>query len=64
MPSAAILYHFFHPDDVVSARHFSEFAEELAKRGWSVTVLTSNRYCRYRGRKISLPEEEWKGIRI
>lgn len=64
MPSAAILYHFFHPDDVVSARHFSEFAEELAKRGWSVTVLTSNRYCRYRGRTISLPEEEWKGIRI
>jgi len=63
-PSATILYHFFHPDDVVSARHFSEFAEELAKRGWQVTVLTSNRYCRYPTQKISVKEEVWKGIRI
>ncbi len=63
-PTITILYHFFYPDDVVSARHFSDFAEELVKRGWKVTVLTSNRYCRYQNRKIPLKDEDWKGIRI
>jgi glycosyltransferase involved in cell wall biosynthesis len=63
-PSAIILYHFFHPDDVVSARHFSDFAEELVKRGWRVTVLTSNRYCRHPKRRIESKEEDWKGIRV
>jgi colanic acid biosynthesis glycosyl transferase WcaI len=63
-PSAIILYHFFYPDDVVSARHFSDFAEELANRDWEVTVLTSNRYCRSRERKIAVKEEVWKGIRV
>ena len=58
------MYHFFHPDDVVSARHFSDFAEELVSRGWKVTVLTSNRFCRYPKRKITAEEEYWKGIRV
>jgi colanic acid biosynthesis glycosyl transferase WcaI len=58
------MYHFFHPDDVVSARHYSDFAVELAKRGWDVTVLTSNRYCRYPGRKITIQEEDWNGVHI
>ena len=62
--SATILYHFFYPDDVVSARHFSDFAEGLANRGWKVTVLTSNRYCRYPKRKIALKEEDWKGVHV
>jgi glycosyltransferase involved in cell wall biosynthesis len=64
IPSAIILYHFFYPDDVVSARHFSDFAEELADRDWKVTVLTSNRYCRSPERKITAKEEYWKGIRV
>jgi colanic acid biosynthesis glycosyl transferase WcaI len=38
-----LLYHFFHPDQVVSARIFSDLAEEQAKRGWEVTALTTNR---------------------
>lgn len=63
-PSAVILYHFFYPDDVVSARHFSDFAEELAERDWKVTVLTSNRYCRSPERKIAVKDETWKGIRV
>ena len=37
-PDVFILYHFFHPDDVVSARHFSQFAEELVNRNWQVTA--------------------------
>jgi colanic acid biosynthesis glycosyl transferase WcaI len=43
---ALIFYHYFYPDDVISARHFADFAEELFKRGWHVSVLTSNRGCR------------------
>lgn len=62
--SAVLLYHFFYPDDVVSARHFSDFAEELVKRGWNVKVLTSNRYCRHPDKKIPLDKEYWKGIEI
>ncbi len=60
----AILYHFFYPDDVVSARHFTHFAEELVKRGWEVTVFTSNRYCRYPRRKIQTSREKWRSINI
>src|SRR4051812_28307697 len=46
MPYALILYHFFHPDDVVSSRHFSELAAALAERGWKVVARPSNRSCR------------------
>ena len=63
-PSAIVLYHFFHPDDVVSAQHLSDFSEELAKRGWDITVLTSNRSCRYPGNKISPRNEDWRGVAI
>lgn len=63
-PSATVLYHFFHPDDVISAQHFSQFSEELLRRGWDVTVLTSNRYCRYPNKKILQKKEWWKNILI
>jgi glycosyltransferase involved in cell wall biosynthesis len=63
-PSATVIYHFFHPDDVVSARHFSDFAEDLAQRGWDVSVLTSNRYCRYPERKMTTLEEVWNGVNV
>lgn len=53
-PSVLLAYHFYAPDDVVSAVHYTQFAEELAKRDWDVTVLTSNRYCRYPEKKIAL----------
>ena len=45
MPRLLLAYHFFHPDDVVSARIFSDFAVEQQRRGWEVTVVTSNRSC-------------------
>ena len=63
-PTILILYHFFHPDDVVSARIFSQFAEEMVNRGWKVKVLTSNRYCRYPDKKVREKRESWKGISI
>ena len=63
-PQVTVLYHFFHPDDVVSARHFSDLAEGLAERGWDVHVLTSNRYCRYPERRIEQRDEVWNGVSV
>ncbi len=63
VPRLLLCYHFFHPDDVVSARHFGDLAEEQQRRGWKVTVLTSNRSCRQRGRSFA-PHETWNGIEI
>jgi colanic acid biosynthesis glycosyl transferase WcaI len=59
-----IIYHFFFPDDVVSSRHFSDFAEGLAVRGWDVTVLTSNRICRQPKARMRPECESWRGVRI
>ena len=63
-PSVTILYHFFHPDDVVGARQFSDLARELACRGWDVTVLTSNRCWGQPKAKIAIAQEDWHGVRI
>ena len=38
-----LAHHFFHPDDVVSARLFTDLALGLRVRGWEVTALTSDR---------------------
>lgn len=62
-PRLAALYHYFHPDDVVSARHFSDFCQELAARGWQVEALPCTAGCR--DEKNSYPRrEEWKGVSI
>ena len=52
-PSIYILYHFFYPDTVVSAEHKKELAQGLVARGWDVTVLTSNRFCRDQEHEIN-----------
>lgn len=62
-PRLLVLYHFFHPDQVVSARIFSDLAEEQARRGWEVTALTCNRS--HADISISYPREEtWNDVRI
>jgi glycosyltransferase involved in cell wall biosynthesis len=43
VPRLLVCYHFLHPNAVVSARMFTQLAEEQAQRGWTVTALTSNR---------------------
>jgi colanic acid biosynthesis glycosyl transferase WcaI len=43
VPRLLLAYHFFHPDDVVSARMYSDLAVEQRRRGWEVVALTSNR---------------------
>jgi colanic acid biosynthesis glycosyl transferase WcaI len=62
-PKATVLYHYFYPDDVVSAVHLSELAQGLRARGWDVTAKPSTRSCREEG--VSYPIwEKWEGIRI
>jgi glycosyltransferase involved in cell wall biosynthesis len=56
-PHATILYHYFHPDDVVSARHLTDLAVGLAGRGWQVTAVPSNRGCREEGRTYPARDE-------
>jgi glycosyltransferase involved in cell wall biosynthesis len=42
-PRVLLAYHFFHPDDVVSARLFTDLAVGLNALGWDVTALASDR---------------------
>lgn len=63
MLKALILYHYFHPDDVASAAHFSQLAEGLVQRGWEVIAMPCNRGCRDESRTYAL-REEWKGVQI
>jgi len=60
--SILLVYHFFHPDQVISARLFSDLAEELVRAGYSVTVFTGNRLIR--SREKLQPEETWNGVLI
>jgi len=59
-----MLYHFFYPDDVVSSRHFSDFAKGLADLGWDVTVFTSNRFCRNPKINLKVKKELWQRVKI
>jgi glycosyltransferase involved in cell wall biosynthesis len=59
----AVLYHYFHPDDVVSARHYGEFCVELARRGWEVSAWPCNRGCRDESLSFP-PREQWQGVTI
>jgi glycosyltransferase involved in cell wall biosynthesis len=63
VPRLLVHYHFFHPDDVVSARMFSDLAVEQRRRGWDVTALTSNRS--WRDPRARLPRaERWEGVAV
>lgn len=61
MSSILLIYHFFHPDTVVSARLFSDLAEDLSKEH-DVTVFTGNRLIR--SDETLSCEEQWHGVRI
>lgn len=58
-----ILYHYFHPDEVVSAQHYSHLAEELRARGWAVVALVSNR-SRHSSTTKYTKAESWHGVEI
>jgi len=59
----ALLYHYFHPDDVVSAQHYSQLAEDLEARGWDIVALPANR-ARHNTSTVYPRRERWKNIDI
>ena len=63
-PRLLVLYHFFHPDQVVSARIFSDFAAEQARRGWDVTALTTNRSLDDASGALPGARRLWNGVKI
>ncbi len=64
MPRRVLLaHHFFHPDDVVSARLFTDLALGLRARGWDVTALTSDRAWSD-PRAVLPPHAQLHGVRI
>ena len=63
VPKVLVLYHYFHPDDVVSAQHFADLSTGLQSRGWDVTVMPSNRGCREES--VQYPgRETWRDVHI
>lgn len=62
MKRTLLIYHFFHPDPVISARLFSDLAEELVQFGHKVTVFTGNRLIRS-DEKLP-PMEVWNEVEI
>ena len=62
-PRLTALYHYFHPDDVVSARHYADLCLGLTAKGWEVEVLPCNRGCRDERKTYPL-REDWRGISI
>jgi colanic acid biosynthesis glycosyl transferase WcaI len=61
-PRVVVLYHYLHPDDVVSARHLGDLATGLAERGWDVEAWPCNRACR--DDQTYPPSENWHGVAI
>ena len=62
-PRLLLFYHYVHPDDVVSARLFSDLAREQQRRGWEVTLLGSSRI-HLDPRARLARSEDWGGVRI
>ncbi len=58
-----LMYHYFHPDTVVSARLFSDLASALSSDGHQVTVYTA-RHLRHGGVQDLPGEETWNDVKI
>lgn len=55
-----LLYHFFHPDDVISARLYSDLAIALTNAGYEVVALPSIRSCHANAQRYPA-KENWEG---
>ncbi len=62
-PSIIVAYQYFHPDENVSARIFTDLAVGLAARGWRVTALTSDKLARDHHAQLAR-ESDHLGVRI
>ncbi len=40
-----LLYHFYHPDDVISARLFADIGKWAVNQGWQVIAMPTVRSC-------------------
>jgi glycosyltransferase involved in cell wall biosynthesis len=58
-----VLYHYFHPDDVVSAQLYADLCTGLGDRGWDVTVMPCNRGWGDETAQYPL-RDEWRGLHI
>lgn len=62
-PTVLILYHYFHPDNVISSQHLTQFGQELQKRNWQVLAMPCNRSCRDNTKKYK-SSDDYNGINI
>jgi len=62
-PTAFVLYHYFVPDDVISAVLFGDLSSELVESGWRVTAFPCLWGCRDESVRYSI-REDWKGVAI
>lgn len=58
-----IFNHIFWPDNINTARHISELAEELVTRGWDVTAIVGNRYYVDHNKVIKPKKGVWNGVK-
>jgi glycosyltransferase involved in cell wall biosynthesis len=63
MPNCIIPYPYYYPDDAVSSRHVTDFAEGLSLYGWNVLVFSGNRYHSKSG-KITPRYDIRNGVKI
>ncbi len=60
--SLVLLYHFFHPDEVISARLFSDLADDMSQKDGMLSRWPAARL--YNG-DTGLPyREQWNGVEI
>ncbi len=64
MPKILILYHFYDPDDVVSAVLFTGLGRGLAGQGLEVEAWPSNRSCHHEDQTYSLKPDPSGGVLI
>ena len=64
MPKILTLYHYYHPDDVVSALQFTGLSEGLVEKGFEVETWPCNRSCHHPKAKYSMKVEMCKGVKV
>lgn len=57
-----LLYQYFYPDEVISARLYADIAEEMTARGWRVVAMPASRDCH--GNKPLPLRDQWTGGEI
>lgn len=62
-PRIAVFYHYFPPDDVVSAVHFGDLCAGLAQRGWTVSAFPTVWGCRDESARFPR-SETWQGVLV